>query len=51
MKSGKTVIEVSIETRENLKLLGHKGDSYDTIIRRLVDEGLSKMQGLNEQKQ
>ena len=33
-----TTIIVSKETREVLKALGRKGESYDAIIRRLLDD-------------
>jgi predicted CopG family antitoxin len=32
-----TVIKVKKETREMLKSLGRKGESYDDIIRRLIE--------------
>jgi hypothetical protein len=32
-----TTIQVKTETREKLKRFGHKGESYDTIIERLMD--------------
>ena len=32
-------IPVTLETREKLKTLGQKGDTYDQIIRRLMKEG------------
>jgi len=35
-KRGKTTIEVSVETRDQLKELGKKGETYDEIIRRLL---------------
>lgn len=31
-----TTIQIKKDTREKLKRLGHKGESYDTIIDRLV---------------
>ncbi len=31
-----TTIQIQKNTREKLKRLGHKGESYDTIIERLV---------------
>lgn len=31
-----TTIQIKKDTREKLKRLGHKGESYDTIIVRLV---------------
>ena len=33
----KTNIQVSISTRDALTELGRKGDSYDLIIRKLLD--------------
>lgn len=39
MKSNKTTIQISIETRERLKVLGKKGDSYNYIIGGLLDKG------------
>lgn len=33
-----TTIKVSMKTRDALKDLGKKGDSYDTLIRRLMKE-------------
>ena len=32
-----TTIQVKTETREKLKRFGHKGESYDDIIERLMD--------------
>jgi len=32
-----TTIPVAVETRERLKQLGKKGDTYDEIIRRLLE--------------
>ena len=31
-----TTIQIQIETRELLKKLGHKGESYDGLLRRLI---------------
>ena len=31
-----TTIQVQVETRESLKKFGHKGESYDEIIERLM---------------
>jgi len=31
-----TTIQISKETRELLKQIGHKGETYDQIIRRLI---------------
>lgn len=42
-KEGKTTIELSIETRDKLKELGKKGETYDEIIRRLLE--LAKQKG------
>jgi hypothetical protein len=33
----KTTILIETKTREELRMLGVKGESYDTIIRRLMD--------------
>jgi hypothetical protein len=33
----KTTILLETKTREELRLLGTKGESYDVIIRRLID--------------
>ena len=33
----KTTILIETKTREELRTLGVKGESYDTIIRRLMD--------------
>ena len=33
-----TVIQLRTVTRERLKELGKKGESYDTIINRILDE-------------
>lgn len=32
-----TTIQIHKETRENLKKFGHKGETYDDIIERLMD--------------
>lgn len=37
-----TTIAVSSETKELLRQLGEKGESYDTIIRRLLHEAAWK---------
>jgi len=36
-REGKTTIELSKETRDRLKKLGKKGETYDEIIRRLLE--------------
>ena len=33
-----TTIQVQIETRELLKRMGHKGESYDSLVHRLIQE-------------
>ena len=38
MKEEKTTIELSKETRDKLKELGKKGETYDEIVRRLLGE-------------
>ena len=35
--SGMTTIPIKKETRDMLKELGKKGETYDEIIRRLID--------------
>jgi len=35
-KQKSTTIQVSIETREELKSLGSKGETYDEIIKKLL---------------
>lgn len=37
-----TTIAVSSETKETLRLLGEKGESYDHIIRRLIEKAALK---------
>ncbi|MCK4614016.1 MAG: hypothetical protein KAU14_04365 [Thermoplasmata archaeon] len=37
-----TTLAVSIETKEVLKSLGTKGETYDVIIRRLIKEAAIK---------
>ena len=46
-----TTIQIQTETREKLKLFGHKGESYDDIIERLMNycEELN-VQGLIEER-
>lgn len=41
--SKKITLQISIETRERLKKLGRKDETYDEIINRLID---SKMEQL-----
>jgi len=33
-----TTIRITVETRDRLKKLGKKGETYDKIIRRLLDK-------------
>jgi hypothetical protein len=33
-----TTIQIQIETRELLKKLGNKGESYDALLRRLIQQ-------------
>ena len=56
-----TTIQIQTETREKLKLFGHKGESYDDIVERLmnyceelnvqglIDERWKKLQAEKEQ--
>ena len=45
MKGKRTSIQVTIETKERLVKLGKKDETYDDIIRRLLDQ-----QGRNKRK-
>jgi predicted CopG family antitoxin len=45
-KKEKTTIEISKETREQLKELGKKGETYDSIIRRLIESKKGKKANL-----
>jgi len=38
-------IKISFETRDALRALGRKGESYDAVIRRLIDERLGEEPG------
>ena len=38
MSSSTTTIAVSMETKEMLRSIGEKGESYDLIIRKLIEE-------------
>ena len=33
-----TIIRISKEVRDKLKAIGRKGETYDEIVRRLIDE-------------
>jgi len=35
---GTTTIAISVETKEIIRTLGEKGETYDAIIRRLIQE-------------
>ena len=37
-EKGKTNVQITIETKDRLVALGGKGDSYDDVIKRLLDE-------------
>ena len=37
-----TTIQVSYELRKDLSELGHKGETYDSIIKRLIKEFKNK---------
>jgi len=34
-KAGSTTIAISVETKELIRILGEKGETYDAIIRRI----------------
>jgi len=36
-RAGRTTIQVSVETRDRLRRIGRKGETYDDIIRRLLE--------------
>jgi len=38
-----TTIQVSIKTRDRLRRLASKGQTYDTILRRLLDDAETRM--------
>ncbi|MHC1597045.1 MAG: DUF7557 family protein [Methermicoccaceae archaeon] len=38
MATKKTTIQISVETRDRLASLGRKGETYEDIIRRLLDK-------------
>jgi hypothetical protein len=33
-----TTIQIQIQTRKLLKKIGHKGESYDRLVRRLIQQ-------------
>ncbi len=37
-QAGTTTIAISVETKEMLRILGEKSETYDTIIRRIIRE-------------
>jgi predicted CopG family antitoxin len=47
-----TTISVDEDTRDQLKKLGEKGDSYDDIVKQLIDQYIeSRYQKLEEDKE
>lgn len=36
--SRKTIIRVDVETREQLRRIGRKGETYDDIIKRILQQ-------------
>lgn len=40
-----TTIRIRKETRERLKRIGRKDESYDSILNRLIDEYIEKIEG------
>ena len=38
MSDNITTIQIQIETRELLKKIGYKGESYDRLVRRLIQQ-------------
>jgi hypothetical protein len=43
-QAGTTTIAISVETKEMLRILGEKSETYDTIIRRIIREaGLKRL--------
>jgi len=40
MGNEKTMIWIRKDTREKLKQIGHKGETYDMIINRIISGGL-----------
>ena len=41
-KEGKTSIQVSIKTKDRLLALGLKGDTFEDVVRRLLDKTARK---------
>ncbi len=39
---GLTTVQLSLETRDKLKDLGKKGETYEDVILRLIKEGKSR---------
>jgi len=37
-KAGSTTIAISVETKELIRILGEKGETYDAIIRRIIQK-------------
>lgn len=42
MRGDKTNIQITVETRDRLLKIGRKGESYDAIIRRLLEREKKK---------
>lgn len=42
IERGMTTIQLSIATREELMKIGRKGETYDDVIRRLIESGKGK---------
>ena len=38
IQNGNTTIQVQVKTRESLKKIGRKGESYDDLVRRLLQQ-------------
>ena len=44
-----TTVRITIETRDRLIALGGKGDSYEDVIKRLLDaKGLTRLLGVED---
>ena len=37
-QSGSTTIAISVETKEMIRTIGEKGETYDAIIRRIIHQ-------------
>ena len=45
---GRTTVALKVETRDALKRLGRKGESYDHIIERLLDISKEELELIDE---